>query len=106
MAEIVRYRVDDETVAQFEIDPLPGFHPAGAADILGKVKESAGDAVEAARVILERVKEIAPGSVQVKFGIKVSGTTHWIVAKTALEGNFEVTLTWPSRPADPGAAGR
>jgi hypothetical protein len=96
VSEIVRYRVDDETVAQFEIDPVPGFHPAGAGDIAGRVWESAGTAVEAAKVLLDRVKEVAPDSVQVKFGVKVTGTANWIVAKASTEGNFEITLAWQS----------
>ena len=35
-----------------------------------------------------------PDSVEVKFGIKVTGTADWLVAKAATEGNFEVTLKW------------
>jgi hypothetical protein len=107
VSEIVRYRVDEETVALFEIDPVPGFHPAGAADIAGQVRESAGAAVQAAKVLLERVREVAPDSVEVKFGVKVTGTTNWIVARTALEGNFEVTLAWrPGSWPDSGGSGR
>jgi hypothetical protein len=53
-------------------------------------------AIEAARVVLAKIKEVRPDEVQVKFGIKVSGTTSWLVAKAATEGNFEVTLTWKS----------
>ena len=107
MSEIVRYRVDDETVAQFEIDPVPGFHPAGTGDVAGRVRESAGAAVEAARALLDRVREVAPDSVEVKFGVKVTGTTNWIVARSTLEGNFEVTLAWERRTApDAGGTGR
>lgn len=103
MSEIVRYQVDDETVAQFEIDPVPGFHPAGTDDIAGQIRESAGAAIEAAKVLLDRVKEVAPHSVQVRFGIKVTGTASWLVARTAVEGNFEVTLAWePGTPSGPG----
>jgi hypothetical protein len=105
VSEIVRYRVDDETVAQFEIDPVPGFHPAGAGDIAGRVWESAGTAVEAAKALLDRVKEVAPDSVQVKFGVKVTGTANWIVARASTEGNFEITLAWQSGELpDSGAA--
>jgi hypothetical protein len=104
LPEIVRYQVDDDTVAQFEIDPVPGFHPAGVGSIAGRVRESAGAAVEAARVLLDRVKEVAPDEVQVKFGVKVTGTADWIVARASTEGNFEITLTW--QPGVLPAAGR
>lgn len=97
--EVVRYRVDDETVAEFEIEPVAGFRPAGLGDVAGQVWESAGPAVEAAMVLLERIKKLGPDAVQVKFGVKVTGTVNWIVAKAAGEGNFEITLCW-----QPGAA--
>jgi hypothetical protein len=103
VSEIVRYRVDDDTVVQFEIDPVPGFQPAGIGDVAGQVRESAEAAVKAAKAVLERVREVAPDSVQVRFGVKVTGTTNWIVAKSALEGNFEVTLAW--QPGDRPHAG-
>lgn len=101
-SEVVRYQVDSNTVAQFEIEPVAGFQPAGAADIAGRVREAAGPAVAAARELLEQVKDLAPDGVQVKFGVKVTGTANWLVAKAATEGNFEVTLSWQ---APPGVAG-
>ncbi|HZO70502.1 MAG TPA: CU044_2847 family protein [Kribbellaceae bacterium] len=103
MPEIVRYRVDDDTVAQFEIEPVPGFHPAGAGSVAGRVRESADAAIEAARVLLDRVKEIAPDEVHVRFGVKVTGTADWIIARASTEGNFEITLTW--QPGIPTPAG-
>lgn len=36
--------------------------------------------------VLEKVKEAAPEEIKVKFGIKVSGTANWLVAKAATEG--------------------
>ena len=40
------------------------------------------------------MKEIKPGGVEVKFGVKVTGEANWVVAKAATEGSFEITLTW------------
>jgi hypothetical protein len=93
-SEVVRYRVDAETVAQIEIEPVDGYRPAGVGDIVGTVRESAGPAVAAAKVVLEQVREAAPDSVEVKFGLKVTGTANWVVAKAATEANFEVTMIW------------
>ena len=98
--EVVRYRVDDETVAQFEIEPVEGFRPASAGDIAGTIKDSAGPALAAARELLEQVRELAPDAVEVKFGIKVTGTANWVVAKAATEANFEITMMWQPRVAD------
>lgn len=96
-AELVSYQLDDMTIALFEIEPVVGFQPAGVGDIAGRVRDAAGPAIEAAREMLEQVKSLAPDAVEVKFGVKVTGTATWLVAKAATEGNFEVTLSW--RPA-------
>jgi hypothetical protein len=99
-SEVVRYRVDAETVAQIEIEPGNGYRPAGVADIVGSVRESVGPAVAAAKVLLDQVRDVAPDAVEVKFGIKVTGTANWAIAKAATEANFEVTMIWNPGGAD------
>jgi hypothetical protein len=100
--EVVRYRVDGATVAQIEIEPTVGFQPAGAGKVAGLIRDAARSSVEAAKEVLEQVKALAPDSVEVKFGIKVTGTADWVVAKAATEGNFEVTLSWQSAAESSG----
>ena len=101
-SQIVTYAVDESTVVSFEVEPPPGFRPAGAEEIAGRVREAIGPAVAAARVVLERVREAGPDEVALTFGIKVSGTANWLVARAASEANFEVTLTW--KPGSGGSA--
>jgi hypothetical protein len=97
---VVSYALDDDTVVCFEIEPSAGFRPAGPDEIAGRIREAVAPAVEGARAVLEKVREAAPDEIVVKFGIKVSGTANWLVAKAATEGNFEITLTWtPDRAA-------
>jgi len=93
-AAVVSYTLDDETVVRFEIEPSADFRPAGRDEIVGKIKEAVKPAVEGALAVLEKVREAAPEEIKVKFGIKVSGTTNWFIAKAATEGNFEVELMW------------
>ena len=100
--EVATYRVDESTTVKFEIEPSEGFRPAGPEEVLGKVQQAVGPAVEAAKAVLEKVKEARPDGVELKFGIKVSGGASWLVAKAAGEANFDVTLTW-SRPVHPSA---
>ncbi|MCK2218095.1 hypothetical protein MF672_030530 [Actinomadura sp. ATCC 31491] len=103
-SQLVTYQVDGGATVQFEIEPPPGYRPAaGPEQIVGRVRDAIGPAVEAAQAVLERARAAAPAEIQVKFGIKVTGTMTWLVAKAATEGNFEVTLTW--RPGSPPAAG-
>jgi hypothetical protein len=109
-SQIVTYQVDDSTTVKFEIEPPAGFQPAGPEEVLARVREAVGPAVEAARAVLDKVKEARPDEVELKFGIKVSGTANWFVARAAGEGNFEITLTWSrdtgEADAGEGSAGR
>jgi hypothetical protein len=102
--EVVKYRADDSTVVQFEVDPAQGFRPAGTGDIAGRVRDAVGPAVEAARVVLEKAKEARPDEVELKFGVKVTGGATWMVARAAAEASFEITLTWRQHPD--GSTGR
>lgn len=107
MASVVRYTVDDQTVVQFEFEPTGGFRPAGAEEIVGRVREAVEPAVEAARVVLEKVRQARPDEVKIKFGVKVSGGANWLIAKAATEGNFEIEMKWQhsgtDRPSPPPA---
>ena len=45
-----------------------------------------------------RLRELAtrPDQVGLEFGIKFTATADALIAKTAVEGNIKVTLTWKS----------
>jgi hypothetical protein len=102
---VVTYDVDDSTKVNFEIEPSDDFRPAAnPGQVLGRVKEAVGPAVEAAKAVLDKVKEVRPDEVEVKFGVKVSGEASWFVAKAAGEGSFEITLTWVREAADRGSS--
>lgn len=90
----IGYTLDDGSVVRFEFEPGDGFRPVGPDEIVGRLREAVGPAVEAARAVLAQVREVGPDEIEVTFGIKVTGTMNWLVAKAASEANFEVTLTW------------
>ncbi|MFC6022941.1 CU044_2847 family protein [Plantactinospora solaniradicis] len=94
MSQVVTYRVDDEVEVQFEFEPVEGFTPAGVEEVAVRVREAVEPAVAAARTVLEQVRALGPEGVEVTFGIKVTGTANWLVAKAATEGNFGVKLSW------------
>jgi len=101
-SQVVKYQLDDSTVVGFEFEPGPGFHQVGTKEFVGQVRKAVEPAVEAAKAVLEKVKEIKPGGgVEVKFGVKVTGEANWVVAKAATEGSFEITLKWSPDPAQP-----
>jgi hypothetical protein len=99
-SQVVTYALDDETVVKFEVEPAEGFAPASADQVLGRVQEAIEPAIAAARVVLDKVRQMRPDEVEVKFALKASGSANWLVAKGSAEGNFEITLKW-----EPGAAG-
>jgi hypothetical protein len=103
-SQIVTYQVDESTTVKFEVEPTEGFRPAGPDEVLGRVAQAIGPAVDAAKIVLERIKEARPDKVEMKFGVKASGEANWLVAKAVGEGNFEVTLIW-SRNVHEGEAG-
>ena len=90
----VSYELPDKTKIWFEIDPVDGWQPASHEDVAGRIETAIGPLVAGAEVILGKLKTIQPDGLELKFGVKVSGTANWFVAKAATEGNFEVTLTW------------
>lgn len=100
-SQVVTYELDDSTVVRFEIEPPPGFQLASGATIAGRVQDAIAPAIETARLVLDRIKDLTPDEVEVKFGLKVSGKVDWLVAKAASEGNFEIKLVW--KPSDTGA---
>jgi len=100
-SQVATYQLDDSTTVSFEIEPADGFRPAGPGHIAGKVRDAVGPAVEAAREVLDKVKQLAPSEVEVTFGIKVSGDANWIIARAAADASFEVTLTWSPKDQTP-----
>lgn len=102
MTEVVRYALDDGSVVLFEVEQLDGYATASTDRVVGRIREAVGPAVRAAREVLSQVQKHGPHEVEVKFGIKVSGTMDWLVAKAATEGSFEVTLRWKPRPHPDG----
>jgi hypothetical protein len=110
-SQVVTYQVDESTQVSFEIEPTEGFRPASPSHAIGKISEAVTPAIEAAKTVLNKVREISPDEVELTFGIKVSGGANWLIAKSAGEANFEVRLTWSPRdrpdddqPEDPAAA--
>jgi hypothetical protein len=93
-SEVVTYAVGDDREVSIEIVPVPGFVPVGVDAVAGQLEKAIEPAIAAARVVLDQARQLTPDAVQVKFGVKVTGTTNWLVAKAATEGNFEITLSW------------
>jgi phage tail sheath gpL-like len=101
--QVVTYALDDSTSVSFEIEPTDGFRPASAGEVIARVRDAVGPAVEAAKAVLDKVKEARPDEVEVTFGVKVSGGAQWLIAKSAGEASFEITLTWTRERSEAGS---
>lgn len=99
-SQVVAYSIDGEETVSVEITPTEGFVPVGLEAVAGHVRQAVKPAIAAAKVVLDQARAMAPETVQVKFGVKVTGTASWLVARAATEGNFEITLTWKPEPTD------
>jgi Trypsin-co-occurring domain 1 len=105
-SQIVRYQVDDSTIVGFEFDPGPDWHPTGTQEMAGSLKDALAPVIEAAKAVMEMVKEAGPpeiAEIAVEFGVKVTGEAGWVVAKVASEANFAVRLTWKPSAEDDAA---
>jgi Trypsin-co-occurring domain 1 len=92
-SRVVRYQVG-ETEVGFEVEPGSEWGDAGVSDLERQVRDAIEPAVEAAKVVLDRIKEARPDGVEVKFGVKVSGGANWVVARATAEASFQITMTW------------
>lgn len=99
-SQVVSYEFEDGTQVRFEIEPTDEWHQVSSERIVGQIREAVAPCVDGARAVLEQVKSLQPGQVEVKFGVKVTGTANWLIAKAVTEGNFEITLTWPGAARD------
>lgn len=94
VSQVVSYEVDPQTTVQFEVEPTDGYHPVSSDELVGRVRDAVSPAIEGARAVIDRIAELRPSELQLKFGIKVNGSANWLIAKAATEANFEVTMTW------------
>jgi hypothetical protein len=94
-SQIVKYQLDDSTLVGFEVEPDASWQQAGAKEFVGQLRNAVGPAVEAAKVVLEKVKEINPEGVEVRFGVKVTAgqgvhpdVDAWVAAIHATQDDY------------------
>ncbi|WP_333738132.1 CU044_2847 family protein [Streptomyces sp. IBSBF 2806] len=97
-SQVVSYALDADTVVQFEVEPTSEWRQVRADQVAGRVDDATRPAVEAAQRVLAQIAQLRPAEVEVTFGIKVSGTANWLIAKAASEANFGVKLVWRPQP--------
>ena len=111
MTELVRFGLEEGGSVSFEIDEPPSMAHAGRGATIVK---DAGESFERALVEVRNAASAAlgqframaerPDEVEIKFGVKVDVQAGAIIAKTGLQGQFEVKLKWIREKSSPSRA--
>jgi NTP-dependent ternary system trypsin peptidase co-occuring protein len=99
--ELVRFPLAGGGSVLVEIDERPGVSPAGrASGVLREARTTFENAVaevrDAAAATMAQFTAMtrAPDEVELKFGIKLDAEVGAIIARTGIQGQFEVKLKW------------
>jgi Trypsin-co-occurring domain 1 len=100
--ELVRFALADGRTVLVEVDELPGVSRAGrsSARVLQEAKATFEQAVvgvrDAAAAALAQFTSMtrAPDEVELKFGLKLDAEAGAVIARTGVQGQFEVKLRW------------
>jgi len=66
-----------------------------------KLEEALGRAMPTLRTVVRSVQALSPDGAKIEFGITLTAEAGVVVAKTAVEGHFTVTLSWARATAEP-----
>ncbi|WP_121394968.1 CU044_2847 family protein [Actinokineospora cianjurensis] len=101
MSEFVEYRLDGGGTVSIEVEEQPGMARAGrAATVLREATETLDQALAnvraAASAALGQFRAMAnsPDEIEIKFGVKLDVQAGAVIARTGLQGQFEVKLKW------------
>jgi hypothetical protein len=111
MSDVVEFPLAAGGTVLVDVDESPrggglrrGLAPA---DLIGRADQTVEAAFArvqpAAAALVEELRAVAdpPDAIEVTFGIRLSGEVGAVIAKTAGEANFSVTLRW-ARQKDGG----
>jgi hypothetical protein len=74
----------------------------GIAQASQKLEQALGRTMPTLRSVVNSVRSLAPDSAQIEFGITLTYEAGVVVAKTAVEGHFTVTLSWSGSGTETG----
>jgi hypothetical protein len=112
MGELARFTVRERGSVVFEIDDnSDGIKQAGLGrkgkvlDVQEAFENKLSGIRDAASAVLSILKEdLSPDAVTLRFGIKMTVEAGAVVARTAVEGNMEVELSWHRNEATEAVA--
>jgi hypothetical protein len=111
MTELVRFDLADGGSVVVELDDSRGVSRVSLQSTLDKAKttleSSLSEVRDLAAVALGKFREMSsrPDEVEIKFGVKLDAQAGAVIARTGMQGHFEVKLKWkqdeePEEPAE------
>lgn len=101
MADLIRFELETGGTVTVELDEKPGVVPAGGRgsvlrDAKLSLERALSDVRDAAAAALGQFQEMAskPDEVEIVFGVKLDAQAGAIIAKTGVQGHFEIKLKW------------
>lgn len=101
MAELVRFELETGGTVTVEVEEEPGIGRAARQggilrDAQLSLERALGDVRDAAAAALGQFQKMAsqPDEVEITFGVKLDAQAGALIAKTGMQGHFEVKLTW------------
>ncbi|MDL4772162.1 MULTISPECIES: CU044_2847 family protein [Thermomonosporaceae] len=106
MSELVRWQTEHGPVVVEVGDRDPGFRSVSRADgVVYEAQVRFEDAMRNVRSAAEsalatlRDGALKPDAVELEFGVKLNVAAGAVIAKTSVEGQLKVKLTWGAAPA-------
>ncbi|SED14708.1 hypothetical protein SAMN04489727_6620 [Amycolatopsis tolypomycina] len=106
MQEFVRFPLADGGTVVVEVEGEPGLERASVpSGVLRKAsttfEHALGEVRTAAAAALAQFRNLGPDEVELKFGVKLDAQAGAVIARTGLQGQFEVKLKWVREGAAP-----
>jgi Trypsin-co-occurring domain 1 len=98
--ELVRFELADGGSVVVELDESPGVSRVARQGVLetakGTLEGALADVRDAAAAALAQFQDMArkPDEVEIKFGVKLDAQAGAIIARTGMQGHFEVKVRW------------
>jgi hypothetical protein len=109
MADLVRFTLPNGGSVLVEIDQIArGTGPVGRREgvireLGGAVEQTLASVRDAADAILETFQQASsPDEIRLSLGIKLTAEAGAVIARTAVEGNVNIELTWKAPQAVSG----
>jgi hypothetical protein len=104
LSELLRFGTDEGTFVVEVADDDPGFELVTRDGVIADTRQRLEDALVGVRRAAQSAlrvfqdESIRPDGVELEFGVKLNAEAGAVIAKTAVEGHFQVKLSWQRTP--------